>query len=98
MFFWSLVSYGSLQLPESSLQQGVDWLLLAGRSNRMRGDGVALCWGHSGWVLGKTSPKEQSGTATAMGSPSLEVFRAVEMWHWGTWAVGTVGRVDSWTW
>ena len=32
-----------------------------------------------------------------MGSPSLGVFRTMEMWHLETWAVGMVGWVDAWT-
>ena len=59
--------------------------------------------GHSGWTLGKISPQKErccSGTAAqgVVRSPSLEVFRAVEMWHWRIWALGTVGMGWGWTW
>jgi len=32
-----------------------------------------------------------------VGSPSLGVFRTMEMWHLETWAVGMVGWGDAWT-
>jgi len=63
---------------------------------------VAVCEGVnpslSDWIWWKSSQKLWWGTAQlhrdVVESPSLEVFRAVEMWHWGMWAVGTVGWAE----
>ena len=65
-----------------------------GNSNRMRA--LSCTRGGSGWILGEISPPK-SGAAVAqlhrevMESPSLKVSRSCGMWHWGLWAVGTVG-------
>lgn len=55
--------------------------------------------GGSGRILGNSSSqKEWLGTGTAaqgaVGSLSLEAFRAMGMWHMGTWLVSMVGWAE----
>lgn len=55
--------------------------------------------GGSGQILGNSSSQKEwlgSGTAAqgAVGSLSLEAFRAMGMWHMGTWLVSMVGWAE----
>ena len=43
--------YGSLQLPDRRLWCGGGQPLLPGNSDRMRGDGLKLCWERFKWDI-----------------------------------------------
>ena len=49
--------------------------LLPGNSDRMRGDGLNLHWGGSGWILGNISSPKEWWCREVVQSPSLKMFK-----------------------
>jgi len=76
------ISMSSFLLRPSNNRQIFLWKRLSQQSYLIAGEGMVSSYtrGSSGWILGKTSPKEWSGTGMGCGgegvqSPSLEVFK-----------------------
>ena len=95
--------YPSLQLPTRRLYEvGVSFCTCV-TSNRMRGNGLKLCWGRLRLDVKKSALKVWSGTVP--GSPGRwwshhpwRCSRSILMWHWGTWLSGEMlvvgGQLD----
>jgi len=89
--------YHSPQLSERRFFQGGSQLLLPDYSDRMRGNGLTLCRGGSGDILGKIySLKEWSGTGIGCSGGAAIPGGVQETWRCGTERRGSVGNIDGW--